>query len=63
MEAELRCADFARLAQYFTLDSITDLGAPFRYLEKDEDLYGFIKTVQDHLPVIKVLGTLGCEDF
>jgi hypothetical protein len=42
------------------LDSITDLayGAPFGYLEKDEDLHDFVKTIHGHLPILGILGTV-----
>jgi hypothetical protein len=57
---ELRRADFARLAQYFTLDVISDIayGAPFGYLEKGYDVLGYIETVDEYMPLLAVLSTL-----
>jgi hypothetical protein len=57
---QLRRADFARLAQYFTLDVISDLayGAPFGYLENDYDVLGYIDTIDRYMPVLAILSTL-----
>lgn len=50
--------DFGKAAQYFTLDVITSLayGFPFGYLEKDEDIHGYIATTEAYVPIL-VLGT------
>ncbi|KAM0324813.1 hypothetical protein ACHAQA_007779 [Verticillium albo-atrum] len=52
--------DFGRKAQYFTLDVITDLafGNPFGFLETDSDIYDYIKTTEESLPVFMVTTVL-----
>jgi hypothetical protein len=53
---EFRPMDFARKAQFFTLDVISAIafGQPFGYLTQDEDLYGYIKTTEESIPIIFV---------
>ena len=49
-----RQMDFARKAQFFTIDVISGLafGQPFEYLMFDEDRHEYIKTIEEALPVI-----------
>jgi hypothetical protein len=58
-ENDYRPVDFARTAQYFTLDVITAaaFGGAFGYLERDEDVHDYIKTTEETAPVI-VFATL-----
>jgi len=44
----LRKLDFAQIAQYFTMDVLSDVafGAPFGHLKRDEDFHEYIKTVR-----------------
>ncbi|KAK1979162.1 cytochrome P450 [Colletotrichum cereale] len=45
--------DFGRKAQFFTLDVISDLafGKPFGFMESDSDVYEYIKTMEESLPM------------
>lgn len=48
-----RPCDMARLAQFFTLDSLTKVayGDEFGFLRTDGDVHGYIKTVEDYGPL------------
>jgi cytochrome P450 len=50
--------DFAKLASFFTLDSLTTLtfGSPFGFVTKNEDLYDYVKTSNAFFPFME-LGT------
>lgn len=52
--------DFARIAQYFTLDVITSVsfGRAFGYLTTDSDVHNYIKMTEDSLPVIMIVSVL-----
>ncbi|TGO42578.1 hypothetical protein BHYA_0007g00800 [Botrytis hyacinthi] len=52
--------DFAKKIQYFTLDAITDVafGTPFGCIAQDDDMYDYIKTVEQLLPTAVVAGVL-----
>lgn len=52
--------DFGRKAQFFTLDVITDLafGDPFGFLPTDSDVYDYIRTTEESLPVFMVTTVL-----
>ncbi|KAK2019317.1 cytochrome P450 [Colletotrichum eremochloae] len=45
--------DFGHKAQFFTLDVTSDLafGKPFGFMETDSDVYKYIKTTEESLPV------------
>ncbi|KAK1543408.1 hypothetical protein CPAR01_04041 [Colletotrichum paranaense] len=45
--------DFGRKAHFFTLDVISDLafGEPFGFVASDSDMYEYIKTTEENLPV------------
>jgi cytochrome P450 len=49
--------DFARLAQYFTLDVLSKIafGSAFGYLEANEDLYDYNKTSTEFLPILEMI--------
>jgi cytochrome P450 len=53
-----RPVDFARFAQYFTLDVLTHIafGSPFGYLTQNKDIYEYIKTTTNFLQILE-LGT------
>lgn len=55
-----RPIDFARTAQFFTLDAIGELAfsAPFGFLANDRDMHGFIEITSSFFPVFGVLSTL-----
>jgi hypothetical protein len=57
-EKSLRILDFARLSQFFTLDVLTDVafGAPFGYLEHDDDVHDYIKTIKAFMPILELRG-------
>ncbi|RSL68941.1 hypothetical protein CEP54_002545 [Fusarium duplospermum] len=48
--------DLGRRAQFFTLDVLSDLafGEPFGFLETDSDVYEYIKTTEETLPMVMV---------
>lgn len=50
----LRPVDFGKVAQYFTLDSLTSVafGEPFGFLTKDGDVHEYIKTTEDLVNLI-----------
>ncbi|KAF7538220.1 hypothetical protein G7Z17_g12677 [Cylindrodendrum hubeiense] len=54
--AEKKVVDFGRKAQFFTLDVISDLafGKPFGFLETDSDVYEYIGTTEETLPMVMV---------
>lgn len=56
----MRALDFTKVAQYFTLDVITDVafGKAFGFLSKDEDLYGYIKMTEDLVPLMNFMSVL-----
>ncbi|RSM20322.1 hypothetical protein CDV31_000817 [Fusarium ambrosium] len=53
---ENRPVDLGRRAQFFTLDVLSDLafGEPFGFLETDSDVYEYIKTTEETLPMVMV---------
>lgn len=57
---DYRPMDFGEKAQYFTLDVISDLafGEPLGYLEKDEDVYDYIKITTASIPAMLTLGSI-----
>jgi hypothetical protein len=52
--------DFARIAQYFTLDVIGELafGKSFGYLKTDSDIHDYIKTTEQAMPFMMVVCVL-----
>jgi hypothetical protein len=52
--------DFGQKAQYFTLDVISDLafGQAFGYLEKDDDVFDYIKITSSYIPIMLVLANV-----
>lgn len=52
--------DFSKVAQYYTLDVVTDIafGKPFGYLAKDEDLYDYHATFAEQAPMISVINSM-----
>lgn len=52
--------DFARQAQYFTMDAITKMayGKEFGFMERDEDVYGAIQGVEDGIPFMVMLAEM-----
>jgi hypothetical protein len=59
-KSNFRKLDFAKIAQYFTLDVITDVafGKPFGYIATDSDVHEYIKMTEDSMPVIMVVSVL-----
>jgi hypothetical protein len=57
---DFRPMDFAQKAQYFTLDVISHLAfsEPFGYLEKDDDVYDYIKITEQTIPAILILANV-----
>ena len=49
--------DFARLAQYFTLDILSNIafGSAFGYLQANQDLYDYNKTSAEFLPILEMI--------
>ncbi|QSZ33683.1 hypothetical protein DSL72_005254 [Monilinia vaccinii-corymbosi] len=56
--AEFRPVDFARKIQYLTLDATTDtaFGKAFGCIGQDDDMYGYIKTINQLLPAAVIAG-------
>ena len=54
--SEYKQLDFAVIAQYFTMDVLTDVafGEPFGYLANDEDMYEYIQTIRGFMPVLEL---------
>lgn len=52
--SEYRPVDFARKAQYLTLDLIGQIafGKPFGFIENDDDMYAYIETTENTIPVM-----------
>ncbi|KAF8848799.1 pisatin demethylase [Acephala macrosclerotiorum] len=59
-ETDFKPVDFARKAQFFTLDAISDIafGREFGYLANDKDMFSYIKTTEDTIPVMNLIGAL-----
>lgn len=57
---ELKTLDLARVAQYFTVDVITDVafGKPFGFLAADDDLHDYIKSLGPLMPVLELLANI-----
>jgi hypothetical protein len=55
-----RPMDFAEKASFFTLDVISELafGEPFGYLDKDGDVYDYLKMTKTFIPIMVTLGNL-----
>lgn len=55
--SEYRPVDFARKAQYLTLDLIGEIafGKPFGFIEKDEDVFAYIETTESTIPVMMLV--------
>ena len=51
-----RIADLSSIVQYFTLDVLTTIafGHPFGFIEKNYDVYDYIKTVGDFMPILEM---------
>ena len=48
--------DWAHVAQYFTMDVLTDVAFsnPLGYLKQNADLFGYIKTVRAYMPILEL---------
>jgi hypothetical protein len=53
--SRLRPLDFAKVAQFFTLDVIADVafGEPIGFLSRNEDINGYCRVVEDALPAFE----------
>lgn len=52
--------DFARKAQYLTLDTISTIafGRTFGFMDRDGDLFDYIKTTEESLPLMQMIALL-----
>jgi hypothetical protein len=52
--------DFARLVQYSALDTITSLmlSQPFGWLDKGEDVYQYIETIEASFPMMNFMSAV-----
>jgi hypothetical protein len=52
--------DFAQIAQFLALDVITclSLGQPFGWITEDKDMYEYVKTIEDNLPIMNVFSVV-----
>ena len=57
---EYRPMDLGMKGQFFTLDVISDLafGKEFGYLERDEDVFDYIKIIEKYIPVMLIMGNV-----
>ncbi|KAI8183956.1 hypothetical protein K4K54_009898 [Colletotrichum sp. SAR 10_86] len=55
---DMKPMDFGRVAQYFTLDVITEIayGKAFGYMATDSDIHEYIKTTEDVVQILQMLG-------
>lgn len=55
-----RPVDFGEKASFFTLDVISDLafGKAFGYLEKDEDVYDYLKITKSFIPIMMLISNV-----
>ncbi|KAL8685063.1 MAG: hypothetical protein Q9218_007996, partial [Villophora microphyllina] len=58
--SDLRPLDFARICQYFTLDTLTDVAfnRPLGYLASDSDQYEYLQNLQQSMALNTVLSVL-----
>ncbi|KAF4838921.1 Cytochrome P450 monooxygenase lolP1 [Colletotrichum tropicale] len=58
MGEDMKPMDFGRVAQYFTLDVITEIayGKAFGYMATDSDIHEYIKTTEDVVQILQMLG-------
>ncbi|KIW34406.1 uncharacterized protein PV07_01184 [Cladophialophora immunda] len=59
-EIDFRPVDFARKIQFLTLDLISTfaLGRTFGFMDRDGDLYDYIKTTEESLPLMQMIALL-----
>ena len=59
-ETSFQPMDFARAAQFFTLDVITTIsyGYAFGYLANDEDIHGYIEITEKMVPFLNLCSTI-----
>lgn len=59
-KTEYRPVDFARKVQYMTLDIISKIafGESFGFMEADDDVYGYIKTTEDTVPMMQMFALI-----
>jgi hypothetical protein len=55
-----RPMDFGEKASFFTLDVISELafGQAFGYLEKDSDVYDYLKITKTYIPIMMVVANV-----
>jgi hypothetical protein len=55
-----RPIDFGEKASFFTLDVISDLafGQAFGYLDRDEDVYDYLKITQSFIPIMMLISNV-----
>ena len=55
VDSDIKPMDFARVAQYFTLDVISDVafGEPIGFLVRNEDVNGYCHVVEKALPAFE----------
>ncbi|KAH8172544.1 cytochrome p450 domain-containing protein [Sarocladium implicatum] len=59
-QTEYLPVDFARKVQFMTLDVISKIafGEAFGFIDADEDLYGYIKTTEDTVPMMQMFALI-----
>lgn len=52
--------DLAQKGQFFTLDVISDLafGKAFGFLDKDEDVFEYIKITEQYIPAMLIMANI-----
>ncbi|KAJ9612575.1 hypothetical protein H2200_004172 [Cladophialophora chaetospira] len=59
-KTDSRPVDFARKIQFLTLDLISTfaLGRTFGFMDEDDDLFDYIKTTEEFLPLMQMIALL-----
>lgn len=57
-EVDYKPIDFARKAQYLTLDIISEIafGKAFGFVDADDDVFSYIQTTESTIPVMILVG-------
>ncbi|KAF5010772.1 hypothetical protein FDECE_3069 [Fusarium decemcellulare] len=58
--SDYRPVDFARKVQYMTLDIISKIAfdEPFGFMDKDDDLYGYVRTTEASIPMMQMFALI-----
>jgi hypothetical protein len=56
IDGAYKVMDLASIAQYFTMDVLSDVAfsKPFGYLKSDADLYDYVKTIETYMALLEL---------